>query len=94
MEKRNPVQTQVNKTHKVMFCAGYQTGYCEEADVHQANRMFTVRHICAKCWVQNKEMWNHPENSDFFPNLNSLHWLSSKLTLKKFMGTIKVIGKL
>ncbi len=40
---------QGNKTHKVMFCAGYQTGDCKEAEVHQSyvyNRLFTVRHFC------------------------------------------------
>ncbi len=48
----------------------------KEAEVHQSyvyNRLFTVRHICAKCWPQDKEMKNHPENSPCCPNLISMY---------------------
>jgi hypothetical protein len=54
------------KQQKVLFCSAYQTGDCDEADVHKATmwgKSWVVRHICAKCWLTKKEMKNHREDS-------------------------------
>ncbi len=52
-----------SKAQKVMFCAPYQSGDCKEGDVH--------RHICAKCWLNDKELRSHGENSACCPQLSS-----------------------
>ena len=61
-----------SRSHRVMFCAPFQSGDCKEGEVHQASvygKKYTVRHICAKCWMNDKEMRSHNEASACCPFL-------------------------
>ena len=56
----------------MLFCAEFQKGDCKEGDVHKATlwgKQWVVRHICAKCWINDKVMKNHGDSSACCPYL-------------------------
>ena len=49
-----------------MFCKAYQSGKCNKSFPHRlqiGKKQFTVSHICATCWIVNKDKNEHPESS-------------------------------
>jgi hypothetical protein len=67
-------QQSQGQSQKVLFCAEYQKGECLEGDVHKAflwGKQWVVRHICSKCWMSDKAMSNHRENSSCCPHLKA-----------------------
>ena len=50
----------------VMFCKAYQSGKCNKSSPHSLNmgkKQFSVHHICATCWLVDKEKRDHPESA-------------------------------
>ena len=60
----------------VMFCKGYQRGFCTYPQDHMGKlngESRFLRHICAKCWLMNKKKCPHPESSPDCPFRSSEH---------------------
>ena len=54
----------------VRFCKNFQRGTCTEPSDHFGDVNGVpgyVRHICAKCWLQNRKKASHSENSEACP---------------------------
>jgi hypothetical protein len=59
-----------NDEGRIIFCRNYQRGICTHPRDHYgmfdgANRL--LKHICAKCWLDNRQISNHPENAESCP---------------------------
>ena len=49
-----------------MFCKAFQSDKCNKSSPHMLNigkKQFSVSHICATCWLVEKEKRDHPECS-------------------------------
>ena len=67
---RSSGSASANANPGTVFCRGYQRGTCTHTQDHQGyfnNTSRLLRHICAKCWLKNKSVSIHPENSDDCP---------------------------
>ena len=67
-EKSGKFETTSSASSKaVLFCAPFQRGVCSVSDhAHDARlwgRQVVVRHICARCWQENKVLSAHGQNS-------------------------------
>ena len=54
----------------VRFCPKYQRNQCSYSGDHEGtfrNQNCNMRHICAKCWLDNKSFAAHPETSPSCP---------------------------
>ena len=55
-----------NSGQGVMFCKAYQSGKCTKQSPHNVifgGKKYLVTHICATCWIVEKEKRSHPESS-------------------------------
>ena len=55
---------------KVYFCKDFNKSSCSQGDKHSAifnGKKYTVKHICAKCWLKSRVQSNHPESSTSCP---------------------------
>ena len=73
-------QQKINKPKvripEVVFCKAFQKDKCTRQGDHigqykDETSPVTLRHICAKCWLKNKEKSQHPETSEACP-LNAI----------------------
>ena len=59
-----------NSNGGVVFCRAYQTSSCTHAGDHQGDfrgESRLLKHICAKCWLENKNIAAHAEKSGVCP---------------------------
>ena len=64
-QKRGPPSSS-NSNGGVVFCRAYQTSSCTHAGDHQGDfrgETRLLKHICAKCWLENKTIAAHAEKS-------------------------------
>ena len=68
-QKRGPPSSS-NSNGGVVFCRAYQTSSCTHAGDHQGDfrgETRLLKHICAKCWLENKTIAAHAEKSGVCP---------------------------
>ena len=54
-----------SKGGAVRFCSPWQKGECTQTGDHEGQikgKSYTLRHICAKCWIQDKKFSLHKES--------------------------------
>ena len=54
-----------------VFCGYYQKGTCSQTSYHWGFFMGErrlLKHICGKCWLDNKKIELHPRNADDCPS--------------------------